>query len=446
MSWADEEFETLELGDGRLNARAKLLAERLAGSPTESIPNACLGWAETQAAYRFLSNARTDWQTLLQAHWASSMQRMRSHRVVLNIQDTTELDFNARQTQGLGPLSYEAQRGMYLHPSYAVSVDREPLGVLDAWMWARQLKDADGVRGGLKESARWIEGYERVAERAQALPEVRQVYVADREADIMALLLKARELDYAADYLLRCKHNRALPEGGKLWNRLEQATALGQVCFELPAGRGRKARTIVQRLRTERVEFDDGQQGRIAVTCVLAEEIDPPAGVKPVVWRLLSNRDVQTLEQAVELIDWYRVRWEIELLFLIFKEGCRIEALQLENVERIETALALYLVVAWRINRLMRLGRLLPQLPADILFERDEWRAAYVLNRKKAPAETPSLREVIRLIAQSGGFLARKGDGNQVPRPYGWDCAISPFVSRLCGLSGINEMCVMGWR
>lgn len=71
------------------------------------------------------------------------------------------------------------------------------------------------------------------------------------------------------------------------------------------------------------------------------------------VWRLLSNRAVQTLEQAVELIDWYRARWEIELFFLILKEGCRIEALQLEDVERIETALALYLVVAWRINRLM---------------------------------------------------------------------------------------------
>ncbi len=120
---------------------------------------------------------------------------------------------------------------------------------------------------------------------------------------------------------------------------------------------------------------------------------------------------MQTLEQAVELIDWYRVRWEIELFFLILKEGCRVEALQLEAVERIETALALYLVVAWRINRLMRLGRVLPQLPADLLFERDEWRAAYLLNRKKPPKETPPLRDVIRLIAQSGGFLARKGDG-----------------------------------
>ncbi len=133
MSWAQEEFKTLELGDQRLNARAVLLAERLSSKPTESIPNACLGWAETQGAYRFLSNPRTDWQDVLKPHWASSLERMRGHKVVLNIQDTTELDFNGRQTAGLGPLSYEAQRGMYLHPTYAVSPAREPLGVLDAW-------------------------------------------------------------------------------------------------------------------------------------------------------------------------------------------------------------------------------------------------------------------------------------------------------------------------
>ena len=161
MSWAQDEFKTLELGDQRLNARAVLLAERLSSKPTESIPNACLGWAETQAAYRFLSNPRSDWQALLEPHWASSLERMRQHKVVLNIQDTTELDFNGRQTAGLGPLSYEAQRGMYLHPTYAISPEREPLGVLDAWMWAREPKDGSGKRPGIKESLRWIEGYSR---------------------------------------------------------------------------------------------------------------------------------------------------------------------------------------------------------------------------------------------------------------------------------------------
>lgn len=274
----------------------------------------------------------------------------------------------------------------------------------------REPKNADGVRDDVKESTRWIEGYERVAERASALPQTRQVYVADREADILALLIKARDLGHAADYLIRCQHNRALPGGGKLWTRLEQAQPLGNITFSLPAGRGRKARTVTQRLRAERIELK-GTADNLPVTFLLAEEINPPAGVKPVVWRLLSNRAAENLEQAVELIDWYRARWEIELFFLILKEGCRIEALQLGEVERIENALALYLVVSWRINRLMRLGRSLPDLPADLLFEADEWRAAYILNKKRPPKETPSLNAVVRLIAQLGGFLGRKGDG-----------------------------------
>lgn len=240
---------------------------------------------------------------------------------------------------------------------------------------------------------------------------MRQVYVADREADILALLVKARDLEYAADYLVRCQHNRALPSGDKLWERLSQAPVLGSVRFEMPSGRGRKARSVQQNIRAQQIDIADGAGGQLSVTCVLAEETNPPAGSKPVLWRLLSNRPVHTLEEAVELIDWYRARWEIELFFLILKEGCRIEALQLGRVERIETALALYLVVAWRINRLMRLGRSLPELPADLLFEQDEWQAAYILNKKVVPKTVPQLNAVVRLIARLGGFLCRKGDG-----------------------------------
>ncbi len=210
---------------------------------------------------------------------------------------------------------------------------------------------------------------------------------------------------------MRCQYNRALPSGDKLWARLEQAPVLGSVSFEMPSGRGRKARSVQQSIRAEQVEISDGEGGKLSVTCVLAEEANSPAGAKAVIWRLLSNRPVSTLQEAIELIDWYRARWEIELFFLILKEGCRIEALQLGRVERIETAVALYLVVAWRINRLMRLGRSLPELPADLLFEKDEWKAAYILNKKPVPKTVPQLNAVVRLIARLGGFLCRKADG-----------------------------------
>ena len=62
MGWAEEEFETIDLGDRRLNQRAVLLAERLGQKPGASIPGACESWAETAAAYRFLGNAQVGWE------------------------------------------------------------------------------------------------------------------------------------------------------------------------------------------------------------------------------------------------------------------------------------------------------------------------------------------------------------------------------------------------
>lgn len=216
MGWAQEEFETIELGDKRLERRAVLLAERLAQKPGASIPAACDRWAETTAAYRFLSNDKVGWEEVLGAHVRSSLARMRQQRIVLCIQDTTELDYNGQEIEGLGPLSYEAQRGLYLHPTYAVTPEREPLGVINSWSWAREFKDSDGVRAGVLESTRWVESYEQLAEQAGELPDTRLVCVGDRESDLCALLTKARELGHPVDYLVRCRHNRVLPEGGKL--------------------------------------------------------------------------------------------------------------------------------------------------------------------------------------------------------------------------------------
>jgi Transposase Tn5 dimerisation domain/Transposase DNA-binding len=411
-SWAVEEFEAIDLGDKRLDKRLKLLAQTLADKPGASIPAACEGWAETAAAYRLLANENVGWRDVLQAHGQATVQRMGAEAVVLCLQDTTELDYQGRAMRGLGPLSCEAQRGLYVHPTCAVSVQREPLGILNAWNWAREFKADNGERGGVCESVRWLESCERIAQHAGELPQTRLVCVGDRESDMLELMVKARDLGYPADYLVRCRHNRVLPgRAGKLWTAVAQGGLLGQVSFEMPRGRGRRARTVTQEVRAKRISLSDGAGGTLEVTCVFAREMAVPAGSQPVMWRLMTNRCVDTLQQASELIDWYRARWEIELFFLILKEGCKVEQLQLADIDRLEVALALYMVIAWRINRLMRLGRTLPDLPADLMFDTDEWHAAFVLNKKPVPKQVPKLNTVIRLIAQRGGFLGRKHDG-----------------------------------
>jgi hypothetical protein len=79
---------------------------------------------------------------------------------------------------------------------------------------------------------------------------------------------------------------------------------------------------------------------------VRASEVNAPEGVKPVQWRLLTNRPVDSVEQAAELIDRYRARWEIEILFNTFKNGYRIEQLQLNSFDKLQQAIALHLVVS----------------------------------------------------------------------------------------------------
>jgi len=99
----------------------------------------------------------------------------------------------------------------------------------------------------------------------------------------------------------------------------------------------------------------------------------------PLCWRLLTNRAACTAEQVIELVEWYRARWEIEVFFNVLKHGCRVESLQLASLEKVERALTLFMVVSWRIARLIRLGRTCPDLPASLMFDPDEIRAAHVL-------------------------------------------------------------------
>jgi len=214
-----------------------------------------------------------------------------------------------------------------------------------------------------------------------------------------------------ADWLVRAKHNRCLPEGQKLWTHTCAGEPLGEIVFTMPSRQGQKARPVRQQLWASRLEIPAGKTATVEVTCIMACEVGAPAGITPVQWRLLTNRVAPTLDAVIELIDWYRARWEIEMFFHVLKNGCGIEALQLSGVDCLERALALFMVVAWRIAHLMRTGRTCPNLDAALFFDPDEIRGAFLLMKKKPPKRPPRINEVLRLIATLGGFLARKGDG-----------------------------------
>ncbi len=133
-----EELSELDPGDARLNRRACTLIETLARHPEKSIPAACGSWHETKAAYRLFDSEEVTAQALLEPHRQCTLERMMAHPTVLCIQDTSEIDYTGKNDiQGLGSLNYEARRGLYLHPTLAVTPERLPLGIFDCWTWTR---------------------------------------------------------------------------------------------------------------------------------------------------------------------------------------------------------------------------------------------------------------------------------------------------------------------
>jgi hypothetical protein len=427
--WVMAETASAELGDERLNRRLALILRRLAAQPDKSIPVASRGWSETQAAYRFFNNEKVTPEKILAPHQEATLQRVRQHPVMLCVEDTSELDFTSKpKTQGLGPLNYEFTRGIHIHPMLAVTPEGLCLGVLDFWQWVRDINDHGGrdrqnrLSRPLeqKESLRWVEGYQKVCALQEQVRETQMVYLADRDSDLYELF-DAAESGSAA-WLIRSAQDRAVQGGGLLWERVSQSPCLGQVEFHLAPGRGRSPRRVVQSLRAVRVLLrppyrPDKKLAPVEVTAILAREQTPPAGEDPIEWRLLSSLPVESFADACEKIQWYLCRWQIEVYFHVLKNGCKVEDLQLQNRERIAVALAVYLIVAWRVLYLTRLGRTVPDLSCEVAFSPQEWQAAYLVSkRQKPPTQPPRLQEIITLIAGLGGYLARKGDGPPGPK------------------------------
>ena len=148
----------------------------------------------------------------------------------------------------------------------------------------------------------------------------------------------------------------------------------------------------------------------VTLWAVQVHESEPPPEGEPIEWLLLTTVAVETMEDAIERVQWYSCRWGIEGWHRILKSGCRIEARQLETAERLRRCLALYSVLAWRILYATMLARSVPEAPCSVLLAPEEWQALYCAIHRvpQPPSEPPSLAQVVQWIAQLGGFVGRR--------------------------------------
>jgi hypothetical protein len=424
--WAEEEFGGCELPDARLQTRLYSLARDFYARPTGNLAYACADRAKTKAAYRFLDHKHTTMQTLLKPHYLATQTRVRQESIILAVQDTSSVNYTTHvATAGLGPIGtkLEGPQGLHLHSTLAFTPQGTPLGFLDVQCWRRDPADfgKKAKRHQLpiedKESYKWLKSYQAVAEVQARCPGTTLVSVGDREADLYELFQTATASAQGPKLLVRAKHDRKLhDEQQRLWETMQSRAADGVQILQVPRQGNRVAREASLHIRYADVSLapPHGKPGAaIPVSAILAREADPPAGVTPLEWMLLTTMPVTSFEQAIEKLMWYARRWGIEVLHRTLKSGCRIEQRQLRDADRIEACLAIDLVVAWRIYHLTQLGRDVPQAPCTIYFEEAEWKALMAFTTKDPipPAQPPSLRDAIRRVASLGGFLGRKADG-----------------------------------
>ncbi len=182
--WAKEELDNADLGDERLDARLELLLSARGNRPNLSIPAACGGRAEMEAAYRFFDNEKVTFDKVLQPHIARTVQRLAEQKVVVLVQDTSEIDLTRpeQEVAGVGELE-GARPGFLLHEMQAFTPEGTPLGTA----WAEILNRTDGVSHAsaaakdyekkhtpieAKESLRWLTGLRQARALAEQLPEV----------------------------------------------------------------------------------------------------------------------------------------------------------------------------------------------------------------------------------------------------------------------------------
>jgi Transposase Tn5 dimerisation domain len=346
-------------------------------------------------------------------------------QVVLAVQDTTSFNFSGRQNiSGLGVLDDNRAAGFFAHTTLAVSETGVPVGLFAQAVWARpkQKKAKDEQHKQLpitaKESHKWLSG---LSQSTKSAGEAQVITICDREADIYELFALAQT--QAAGFIVRVVRDRRTDEEGLLSDAIARTPA--QATYPLAVARRpqeepRQAQITLRFTQVTLLPPYRPKQAQamtlvpLTLTVVEAVEETPPPDVTPIHWRLLTNCEVNDVAAAQRILRFYTYRWLVERFHFILKSGCSFEESQLQSFSALTNYLALCSSVAWHLLWITYQARLTPEASCDLVLEQAEWQAltAYVKRSPKPPPRPPTLGQAVRWIAELGGFIGRKSDGN----------------------------------
>jgi hypothetical protein len=429
QSWIDTQFSQAHLGDQRRTRRLLTVAYHMLAGPEQSLPKQNPRWSDLKAAYRLFDNDRVTFNAVAESHWRQT-RATKPGRYLL-ISDTTDIDhFSHKATTGLGQLGKGDGRGMQLHNCLVYNCDKKLIeGSAGALLHYRIQVPKKETRMQRLNRIRESELWGNLVDEVGSAPEGSQwIHVFDRGGDNFEAMCHIRLTD--CDWIIRAaKLNRKVinEEGEKvsLKAALKSAKLLGSYELILRSRPGVKARTAKMEVSVVTVTFPRPRHhskwvkqcgiDELQMNVVLVQEIDPPQGVTPIRWVLLTSLPVRTLDDAWQVIEDYENRWLVEEYHKAIKSGCSVELHALRSAKRLEPLIGLISVIGTRLLQLKLIGRSQKEAKAATHVP-SSWLKCLKLARPDVRLTGMTVYQFFRELAKFGGFLGRKGDGEP-----GWE-------------------------
>jgi hypothetical protein len=441
-AWFDRELAGCGLADERLNKRLRKLVAQIGGAMGQSIPLVCQDWANTKAAYRFFSNDRVSEAEILCGHFRSTRDRtVAADGPILVLHDTTEFTYQRENTEAIGitksinsgrdkagRLRSHTVCGILMHSSLAVTIEGLPLGLAAVKFWTRKkFKGTAALKKKInptrvpiekKESIRWLENVQQSTELLGHAG--RCVHIGDRESDIYELFCAAREA--GTHFLIRTCVDRLAGDGDHtISDEMEEVAVKGVHRIDVRDKNGNTDQAVLEiRYRKLRVQPPIGKQKRyptLTLTVIHAEERGTPKNRKKIEWKLITDLPVCSRADAIEKLEWYALRWKIEVFHKILKSGCKAEESKLRTAQRLANLISVFCILSWRVFWMTMLNRSAPNAQPTLALTATEITVLdrFVNDRPRTRRKT--LSHYLTKIARLGGYLARANDpppGNTV--------------------------------
>jgi Transposase DNA-binding/Transposase DDE domain len=423
------EFADAELGDVRRSRRLLRIAERAMEAPAVGFPRMVRDDSELEGVYRLLNNEDVSPEAVLDPHIRACLARMRAvGGPVLVVHDTTDLSFGGlHEREGLG-VTHGNQQGFLLHLALAVAPGEARLALGACGMlrlcrteikktrsksWYEMSKDPE------RESLRWGQLVEQVEASGDG---VERIHLMDREGDIYDLF--AQMLRQNCRFVVRGCYDRALADGSRLADVLETLKPSTHREIEInerlddgkrttnrrhPIRNARSASVAIAgtRVALRKTPSAQAPEKQVSINCVRVWETSPPDGEPAISWMLYTTEPIETEQQLLAIVDYYRSRWVIEEFFKALKTGCSFEKRQLESYHGLSVALAMFIPIAWRLLLLRSVSRTAPDAPATTVVS--EVQLELLRHRLKLPHVPKTAEAATYAVAKLAGHLKRNG-------------------------------------